>query len=410
MTLSPELQALRDEAMVVTCWSWSSFKGWKLSNGIDRCGPCPNCGGTDRFAIHTGKNTFNCRQCGISGSGVIDLVMKTESVGFVDACEIITGRKASEPVDPERAARIAAENAAADRRRQAEAERYREQARQAGWAIWTEAANASRDGIGTVSDYLALRGIELSALPVPASEIRLLQHPDLPLVEEVGGVWTVLHRGPAMIAALRRPDWMLGDGAYGRFGAVHMTWLDLGREKGKVVLPPHPESGKEIAAKKMRGSMKGCAIRLYTPPRPRRLVMGEGIETTLTALAHNFEPDTAYWAAGSLVNMSGKAARGADGRLQHGLPDMDDLDCFLPPDWCEEVVYLCDSDEANRHTVEKVTRGLLRAQAVRDRDRAAGVALPALECALVEPLGEGKDLNDLVRVINAAGSGLGQPQ
>lgn len=399
MTMSPELTALRDEAMVVTCWSWSVFKGWKLSNGIDRCGPCPKCGGTDRFAIHTKKNTFNCRQCGISGSGVIDLVMKTEDVTFVDACEIITGRKASAPLDPARAARIAQENAEAERKRQVEAERYREQARQAGWAIWSEAANASRDGIGTVADYLALRGIEMATLPVSAADIRLLQHPDLPLVEEIGGRWETLHRGPAMIAALRRPDHVAGDGAYGRFGAVHMTWLDLCQQKGKVVLPPHPDTGKDIATKKMRGSMKGAAIRLYTPPKPRRLVMGEGIETTLTALAHNFEPDTAYWAAGSVGNMAGKAARDANGRLQHALPDMDDLDCFLPPDWCVEAVYLCDSDEANRHTVEKVTRGLLRAQAVRERDRAAGLALPMLDCALVEPLGDGKDLNDLVRVV-----------
>ena len=387
VTLSPELAALRDEAMRTSCEAWAIRKRWKLGPGIDRAGPCPVCGGTDRFAVHTKKNTFHCRGCGISGGGVIDLVMATETGckdNFIKACEVITGRSTAEPVDPEKARRIAAENAAADQRRRQEAERYREEARRDGHRIFTAArAHAGR---GTVADYLALRGIELSALPVPADAIKLWQHPDLPYVESVGGQWVTLHRGVAMVAAVQRPD--------GHFGASHATWLDLGQPKGKLVLGNHPDTGKALPAKKMRGAKKGGAIRLYTPENPRRLVMGEGIETTLTALAHNFEPDTAYWAGGDLGNMSGRAARDADGKLLHDVPDMADLDCFLPPDWVQELVYLCDSDEADKRTVEKVTRGLARAVAV----RVSRTELPPLVADLVEPIGDGKDLNDLVRV------------
>lgn len=390
MSLPPELEAMREEAMRTSCESWAIRKRWKLSPGIDRAGPCPVCGGTDRFAIHTKKNTFLCRHCpDVKGSGVIDLVMTTEKVDFTRACEIVTGRKASDPVDPERARRIADENEASDRKRQADADRYREEAREAGYRIFKEAQGSP--GRGTVSDYLAVRGIELAALQIAGHELKLWEHPDLPFVEHIGGEWKTLHRGAAMIGAVQQPD--------GKFGAVHMTWLDLGHEKGKLVIGNHPDTGKPIPAKKVRGAKKGGAIRLYTPANPRRLVMGEGIETTLTALAHNFEADTAYWAGVDLGNMAGKAARSGAGTWLHAVPDMADLECFMPPDWCAELVYLCDSDEPKTRTVEKVTRGLLRAQSVREHEREARPDLPMLDCALVEPIGDGKDLNDLVRVV-----------
>jgi hypothetical protein len=387
MSLSPELTALRDEAMRTSCESWALRKRWKLAPGIDRAGPCPVCGGTDRFAIHTKKNTFNCRGCGISGAGVIDLVMATETVTFIVACEIVTGHKASELIDPERA-RLNAEQLAADERRRAdEAARYREQARRDGWRIFSEArANRGRD---YVKAYLKLRGIDLDVLA--HLEIKIWEHPHLPLVEKIGAEWQTLHTGAAMVAAVQQPD--------GHFGASHTTWLDLDQPKGKVDLGLHPEKNKPIPSKKVRGSKQGGAIRLFTPEAPRRLIMGEGIETTLTALAHNFEPDTAYWAGVDLGNMAGKAARDAAGRQQHGLPDLEDWDCFLPPDWCAELIYLAEGDSEDKHPIEKVTRGLLRAQAWRERRLAENPTLPPLDCAYVEPVGEGKDLNDLVRVI-----------
>jgi DNA primase len=49
-------------------------RGIKLrGNGVDRCGPCPQCGGDDRFAINIKKQIFNCRGCGAKGD-VISLV------------------------------------------------------------------------------------------------------------------------------------------------------------------------------------------------------------------------------------------------------------------------------------------------------------------------------------------------
>lgn len=400
MTLSLELAALRDKAMQTSCESWAMQKRWPLSKGVDRAGPCPVCGGSDRFAIHIEKNAFLCRQCGISGGGVIDLVMKTENVEFVRACEIITGQSASAPIDPASAAEFARQ-AERDRiKRKDDAERYREAARADAYKLWETVEDPTPQG--SVVAYMLLRGLGGGRIDFldpnwfRGTHIRsLAKHPYYHEGKPI-------HAGPAMPACIRAPD--------GSFAGVHQTWIDIVQEKGKVILPFGPK-GKVLPAKKVRGLKKGGAVRLHTPaswlaaargeartsPGPLRLVMGEGIETTLTPFVHAFEEDTAYWAGVDLGNMSGKAARTADGAWLHDQPDMDDLECFLPPDWCEELTYLSECDEPEKHTLEKVTRGLLRAKQLRDDARAKGADLPPLAINLVEPIGGSNDLNDLVR-------------
>jgi hypothetical protein len=397
VSLSPELQTLKEDAEAVTCLSWALFKGWKLMPGTDRAGPCPNCGGVDRFAIHTGKNTFNCRQCGIAGGGVIDLVMKTEKVKFVKACELITGRTVADPISAEEQARIHQEAQRREQERAAEEEKRRLRAISEGLSIFNRSMAPMPLGSGGVADYLRLRGLPAS-IKFDKVGLREIARHDY-VVEVIEGDrrrWEVVHSGPAMIAAVVLPN--------NSFGAVHQTWLDVSRPKGKLMLR-HPtridsKTGEPelLDAKKVRGSMRGGAIRLYTPKTVHRIVMGEGIETTLTAMAHNFEPGTAYWAGVNLGNMSGKAYRDSENKRHEDRPDMDDRNCFVPPDWCQELVYLCDSDEPETKTVEKVTRGLLRAQALREEARKLSPELPELTGLIVPPIGDGKDLNDLVRV------------
>ena len=36
-------------------------RGFHLRGKIERAGPCPVCGGTDRFSINTEKQLWNCR-------------------------------------------------------------------------------------------------------------------------------------------------------------------------------------------------------------------------------------------------------------------------------------------------------------------------------------------------------------
>jgi len=68
-------------------------RGIKLKgDGTERVGPCPKCGGEDRFSINTKKNVFNCRGCEVGGD-VIDLVKHLDDCDFLAACT----RLANEP-------------------------------------------------------------------------------------------------------------------------------------------------------------------------------------------------------------------------------------------------------------------------------------------------------------------------
>jgi hypothetical protein len=351
MTLSPELTALRDEAMAVSCEAWALQKRWVLSRGIDRAGPCPVCGGTDRFSIHTRDNIFNCRKCGISGSGVIDLVIKTEKVDFVAACEIITGRKASEPQSEQRMAELRREAERNERKRTAAADAYRERARTGGARDLARLGGSTSKPMG-VQRVSRTAGLDPAVSPT-ASASRCGSIPSCrgprssrtPRRATRAGARCTL--GPAMLAAVQMPD--------DRFGGVHMTWIDLDQPKGKLLLPPD-EKGKPRPSKKVRGPRRAARSRCSRPGDRRRIVMGEGIETTLTPLCHALEPETAYWAG---VDLSATWRQGAARRWNadprpagHGR-----CECFEPPDWCEEWVLLGEGDDASVHSREKCLRG-----------------------------------------------------
>jgi putative DNA primase/helicase len=56
----------------------------------ERVGPCPVCGGRDRFAVNTKKQTWHCRGCAKGGS-VVDLVMHVRGCDFRQGIEFLTG-------------------------------------------------------------------------------------------------------------------------------------------------------------------------------------------------------------------------------------------------------------------------------------------------------------------------------
>jgi phage/plasmid primase-like uncharacterized protein len=58
--------------------------------GAELIGPCPCCGGTDRFGAHTRKQVFNCRGCGAKGD-VIALVQHLDRCDFKDAIATLAG-------------------------------------------------------------------------------------------------------------------------------------------------------------------------------------------------------------------------------------------------------------------------------------------------------------------------------
>lgn len=65
-------------------------RGIRLRGNIERTGPCPLCGGRDRFAINIKKQVWNCRGCD-RGGDVIALVQFLDDRNFLEACEQLTG-------------------------------------------------------------------------------------------------------------------------------------------------------------------------------------------------------------------------------------------------------------------------------------------------------------------------------
>jgi DNA primase len=66
-------------------------RGVKLKQeGKEFIGPCPLCGGHDRFAVNTKKEVWNCRGCNVGGD-VIGLVRHLDGVEFLEACTTLAG-------------------------------------------------------------------------------------------------------------------------------------------------------------------------------------------------------------------------------------------------------------------------------------------------------------------------------
>jgi hypothetical protein len=70
----------------------SRYVQLKRVTPVDYAGPCPTCGGTDRFGVNVRKQVWNCRGCG-KGGDVIALVQQVEGLPFQAAVEILTGEQ-----------------------------------------------------------------------------------------------------------------------------------------------------------------------------------------------------------------------------------------------------------------------------------------------------------------------------
>lgn len=324
--------------------------------GSEFVGPCPVCGGRDRFGVHARKGIWHCRHAGLGGDAIA-LVQYLDGADFLAACETLTGRppprgEGTRATPEELAAREEARRAKAAAR-EAEAHQYREKERRKAFDIW----RASLPIAGTpAADYLARRGI-----PDPRSR-DLRFKPDFAFchgerADDDGRAYArVLHRGPAMLAAITGPD--------GHFRGLHITWLDLARPKGKAQIVD-PDTGEVLPAKKMRGSKLGGAIVLVPAwsGATRTVYAGEGIETVLSvwaalAAAGMDLRDTAFLCAADLGNLAGKAMetvahptdtvadkRGAMRRVRvpGPVPDFESLAMPIPPE-CTELVLLADGD------------------------------------------------------------------
>lgn len=335
--------------------------------GGELVGPCPKCGGRDRFAINLRSHAYLCRRCGIAGGDQIQLARDVLDLSFREALDWLCGDRPA-VLDSQEMVRRRKRFAAEERRRAEQGSRFRQQAIADAETIWRRARPGQ---LGVVRAYLLARGITAELLPEIPDALRFLM--DHPYVKKVDGQLETMHRGPAMIAGILD--------ASGHLVAVHQTWVDR--------QPPHGKArilwgGQDQPAKMVRGAKKGGAIRLSEPAGADTLIMGEGIETTLTAMAAGAVQGAAYWAGVDLGNMAGRAQRGP-GMKFAGLPDMKDTEAFVPPDWVRRLIFIMDGDSDPRLTRHKLECGLRRAMVLR----------PGLKGQIVRA-GDGVDLNDVL--------------
>ena len=69
--------------------------------GGEWVGPCPVCGGTDRFAINPSKGLWNCRGCG-RGGDAIDLGRHVTGASFASVVELVDGSPSTVSQPPSR--------------------------------------------------------------------------------------------------------------------------------------------------------------------------------------------------------------------------------------------------------------------------------------------------------------------
>jgi hypothetical protein len=203
-------------------------------------GPCPRCGGHDRFNVHLKKQSWYCRRCD-KGGGVIQLAMHTDGCDFWTAVATLNGTPSCSrpaPRSPPSPSPSAALND--NLRNMAEA-----------MLFWNEAVHPE----GTpVIPYLDGRK---APLPQEAAGEAIRFHPNC----KFG-----LRRIPCMLALVRN---ILTNEPQ----AIHRTAIDLKGNKMEV-------DGRDRMA---LGPVAGGAIKLVPDDMvTNRLGIGEGIESTLS--------------------------------------------------------------------------------------------------------------------------------
>jgi phage/plasmid primase-like uncharacterized protein len=248
--------------------------------GIDRCGACPVCGGTDRFSINVRKQVFHCRGCRVGGD-IITMVQHIDGCAFAAAIETLTGdelRRIMVPADqPKRT----------DKDRIASALQW-----------WKDAGPIT----GTIGIAYLEHERGLTELPPNVHDVMRF-HPYCIFGQDDAGQ---SRNVPAIICLLRD---VITDKPTG----IHRIAL---HSDGKLI------------GRMGLGIKQGSAVKLWGNAEvTTALVVGEGIETTLAAATRVQHHNTLLRPAWSLVDASNIAS----------FP-------VLPGGTIEHLTVLCDAD------------------------------------------------------------------
>jgi hypothetical protein len=383
-------------------------------------GPCPRCGGNDRFAVNRPKSVWNCRGCGVGGRDGIGLAAHMHQLDlgrraeFLEACSIVLdqaipveGERETDEEKAAREARIAASQAKAKAARldsQRKQNEFRQREINQARGLWLNAVDCRLDtpeanaGFRLISAYIKARtGFEPHASVF--QNIRFIPAATYWHGTDAMGRPHPLYVGPALVAPFVDQDHhVVGS---------QTIWIDLavvpkrrpmlfgltkaGRKAGFDELPQGGngvemkpewiEAGfyEPLSSKKMRGAKKGGVMPIAGIPYSARWMGGEGIETTWAIAAPDgCRDDTFYFAAGDIGNMAGPAdpkssfdhptMRNEDsaGRLrkvqvQGPVPKPDsEGEAIWIPDHVRELILLADGDSEPVATASAMARAVAR--------------------------------------------------
>lgn len=225
-----------------------------------RNGPCPLCGGTDRFQYTDkfGEGNYHCRQCGAGGG--FKLLQAVKGVDFKTVL-----------CDVERCLGILPDTVPV-RPHEPSGERMRKLVQR----IWEEARPVTAGD--EVSRYLSGRGLALPAYPAV-----LRFHAALGYYEKDGsGKSRKLAEYPAMLACIQGQD--------GHAVTLHRTYLQDGAKLRAA-----------DAKKVLSAGINGAAVRLFEATD--QLAVCEGIETALAVHLATHKPVWAGISAGNLEKL-----------------------------------------------------------------------------------------------------------
>lgn len=233
-------------------------------------GPCPVCGGTDRFGVNIKKQMFYCRKCDVGGD-VITFVRHVDGCTFKEAVNLLTGGH----TPPQKPAADAQHGAPGHRDCPAPA-KAADNAATAAW-LWSRREPVSE----SCPAGLYLRQTRRYGGPIPST---------------LGYLPANGRHPPAMIA-------VFGFGEEPEPGGIdppaEVTGVHITR------LTPDGRKAPEDKPKIMLGPMSGLPIVLAPVNDGLGLAITEGIEDGLSVFE---ETGLGVWAAGSAGNMPKIAA------------------------------------------------------------------------------------------------------
>jgi len=223
---------------------------------------------TPSFTVVPEKGFYHCFGCGAHGSA-LDFVMATENLSFVDAVTVLAQQAGlAVPGDPAPIKRKELKPVVVNKKSIEEEGKDREKRRKSAYKRWANGIDLK----GSLGETYLVEGRGIPETTV-RNALSLRFSPDAEYWEKTTDGYQVIHRGPALLAAMQWPD--------DKFAALHTTFLkDDG--SGKLSLYKPDGSGQKYPAKKVSGLARGAAIRLT--PAAAHMYVGEGIENTLTAI------------------------------------------------------------------------------------------------------------------------------